>query len=103
MKRRDAEFMQYLRPPASRGPSWRRGPGGLWVRGRGTDGRGEPRPAGAAVVLVERREERLARDHVHVQAGLVVVPVLVAERRLGAVVLRHLGLGGGGRGGRPGG
>ena len=41
----------------------------------------EARPAGARVVLVERAEQRLARDDVDVDPGLVVVPVLVAERR----------------------
>ena len=45
---------------------------------------GEARPAGAGVELVERAEQRLAGDDVDVDAGLVVVPVLIVERRLGA-------------------
>jgi len=51
---------------------------------------GEAGPAGARIVLVERREQRLARDYVDVDAGLVVVPVLVVERSLGAFALRHV-------------
>src|SRR5690606_8104689 len=47
----------------------------------------EARPAAAAVVLVERGEQRLAGDHVDVDPGLLVVPELVAERRLGRLVL----------------
>src|SRR5689334_3203035 len=55
----------------------------------------EARPAGAGVELVERAEERLAAHDVDVDAGGVVVPVGVVERRLGAVLLRHLVLLGG--------
>src|SRR5688572_28806663 len=44
-------------------------------------------PAGAGVVLLARGEERLARHHVDVDALLLVVPVLVAERRLRPLVL----------------
>ena len=55
----------------------------------------EARPAGAGVELVGRGEERLARDHVHVDAGLVVVPELVAERRLGGAALGDVVLLGG--------
>ena len=51
---------------------------------------GEAGPPGARVVLVERAEERLTRDHVHVDPGLLLVPVLVAERRLGPLLLGHL-------------
>src|ERR1700745_3998246 len=48
----------------------------------------EARPAGVAVELADRREQRLAGHDVNVDAGLLVVPVLVPERRLGAVLLR---------------
>jgi hypothetical protein len=47
-------------------------------------------PAGAGLVLVLRAEEGLAADHVDVDPCLVVVPVLVAEGGLGALVLGHL-------------
>ena len=40
--------------------------------------------------LSSRAEERLAGGDVDVEAGLVVVPELVVERRLGGVVLRDL-------------
>src|ERR1041385_8613929 len=50
----------------------------------------EAGPAGPGIVLVEGAEERLARDDVHVDPGLVVVPVLVVERPLGGITLRHL-------------
>src|SRR6202453_911402 len=51
------------------------------------DRHGEARPPGAAVVLADRGEQRLAGDYVDVDAGLLVVPVLVPERRLGALPL----------------
>src|SRR5207249_8606146 len=41
-------------------------------------------------VLVERAEERLARHDVHVDACLMVVPVVVAERWLRPLMLGHL-------------
>jgi hypothetical protein len=43
----------------------------------------EARPPGAAVELGEPGEQRLSKHDVDVEAGLVVVPVLVPERRLG--------------------
>src|SRR5207302_9542314 len=49
---------------------------------------GEARPAGARFELVERAEQRLAGHDVDVDPLLVVVPELVVERRLGALVLR---------------
>ena len=55
----------------------------------------EARPAGAAVELVGRREQRLARDDVDVDAVVVVVPELVAERRARCRLLRHRVLPGG--------
>src|ERR1700722_17512736 len=53
----------------------------------GLDRHGEARPAGAAVVLVDRCEQRLTGHDVDVDAGLLVVPELVLERRLGALLL----------------
>ena len=55
----------------------------------------EARPAGSGVVFVERREERLTRNDVDVNARLLVVPVFVTKSRLGTVVLRDLVLDGG--------
>src|SRR5436309_3119107 len=57
----------------------------------------EARPARPGLLLVERAEDRLARDDVDVDAGPVVVPVLVLKGRLGTLVLRHLVLHGGER------
>ena len=51
------------------------------------EGDREARPAGVAVELADRGEQRLAGHDVDVDAGLLVVPVLVPERRLGAVLL----------------
>ena len=39
---------------------------------------------------MNRGEEGLARHDIDIDAGAVVVPVLVVERRLGAVLLGHL-------------
>jgi hypothetical protein len=47
----------------------------------------EARPAAAAVVLLRRGEQRLARHHIDVDACLLVVPELVVERRLGGALL----------------
>src|SRR3989454_472900 len=51
---------------------------------------GEARPAGAGLELVERAEQRLSGDDVHVDAGPVIVPVLVRESPLCPLVLRHV-------------
>ncbi len=56
----------------------------------GLDRPRKARPAGAGVELVGRAEQRLAARHIDVQAGFVIVPVLVVERRLGGGVLRDL-------------
>ena len=56
------------------------------------DRRGEARPAGARVELLARREERLARHHVEVDSGLVVVPEGVPERHLRSAFLRDVAL-----------
>src|SRR3954469_26045008 len=56
---------------------------------------GEAWPPGAAVVLVGRREQWLAGDHIYIDPGLVVVPVLVTECRFRPVLLRHAELAGG--------
>src|SRR5262249_40243812 len=57
------------------------------------EGLREARPTRARLELVERGEERLSRDHVHVDPGRVVVPVLVGEGPLGPRVLRDVVLG----------
>src|SRR5207245_10627785 len=50
----------------------------------------EAGPPGAGVKLVERAEQRLPGPHVHVDAGPMVVPVLVVERWLRRLALGHL-------------
>jgi hypothetical protein len=47
-------------------------------------------PAGTAVELVDRGEQRLARHHVDVDARLVVVEVFAGEGSLGAALLGDL-------------
>src|SRR5579862_8238245 len=54
------------------------------------DHSGEAWPAGVAVELAGRGEQRFAGHDVDVDAGLLVVPVLVPEWRLGAALLRDL-------------
>src|SRR5690606_31183016 len=51
------------------------------------EGPREAGPAGAGFELVERAEQRFAGHHVDVNARLLVVPVGIAERRLGAALL----------------
>jgi hypothetical protein len=53
------------------------------------DGSAETRPTGAGIELVQGTKERLAGDNVHVDAGLVIVPIGIPERRLGPALLRH--------------
>ena len=55
----------------------------------------ETRPSRPAVELVEGCEERLAGNHVDVEARLLVVPVFVGEGALGPVSLRDAVLLGG--------
>src|SRR5262249_43863404 len=50
---------------------------------------GEARPAAAGFVLVRGREQRLARDDIDVDAGLLVVEVFTRAWPLGAALLRH--------------
>src|SRR5215471_15290058 len=50
---------------------------------------GETRPAAAAVEFVERREKRFAADNIDIDPCLVIVPILVAKRRLGPALLGH--------------
>ena len=51
---------------------------------------GEAGPAGAAFEFIERTEEWLAADAVDVDAGFVIIPVFVAEGRLGAAFFRDV-------------
>src|SRR5665213_2416510 len=53
---------------------------------------GEARPAGTGVELVSRTEKRLARDDIDINAGLVVVPVLVMKRGFSSGLLRDFEL-----------
>src|SRR5258708_1231856 len=43
------------------------------------------RPAAAGLELVLARKKRLAADDVHIDAGLVIVPILILKRPLRAV------------------
>jgi len=58
-------------------------------------GPGEAGPAGSGVELVQGGEERLAGDHIHIDAWLFVVPELVVEGRLSAALLGYMELQGG--------
>jgi len=51
---------------------------------------GEARPAGAGFILVFRAEERLAGGDLHIDPFLVIIPVLILERRLGALLPGHV-------------
>src|SRR5436190_10421666 len=51
---------------------------------------GETGPARAGIEFVERTEQRLAGNDVDVNAGFVIVPVSVLERRFSAALLRDL-------------
>src|ERR1700692_1164104 len=51
---------------------------------------GEAGPTGAAVELVDGREQRFTRARGDGKTGLVVIPVLTRERRFGAAVLGYL-------------
>src|SRR5262249_36334041 len=48
---------------------------------------GEARPAGSGIEFIERAEERFPGDHVHINARLLIVPVLIMKRRFGSLVL----------------
>src|SRR5260221_4833789 len=57
---------------------------------RRVDGLREARPAGPGFEFVGGAEEGLTADDIDVEPGLVVVPELVAKRRLGRLVLGDL-------------
>src|SRR5258708_37992216 len=50
---------------------------------------GEARPTGVAIEFVNRSEKRLARNDVHVDAGLMVIPVGVRKWLFRSVTLSH--------------
>jgi len=52
----------------------------------------EAGPTATGIELIERTEERFARNDVDVEAWFVIVPEFVAEGRLGICVLSHLEL-----------
>ena len=54
------------------------------------NGLGETRPTRAAVELIERTEERFARDYIDVNSRLVIVPVRVVKRGFRAALTRYL-------------
>src|SRR5581483_2988464 len=49
---------------------------------------GKARPTTAAIELVHRSEQRLARHHIDIESWLFVVPVFVLKRSLRPVLLR---------------
>src|SRR5438067_8367333 len=48
---------------------------------------GETGPAASAVEFIERREERFATDNIDINAGPMIVPILVPKRWLGPALL----------------
>jgi len=52
----------------------------------------ETRPAGAGIKFVQRTEQWLAGNDVHVNAGFVIVPKIVSERWFGSRMLGHFEL-----------
>jgi hypothetical protein len=50
----------------------------------------EARPASSRVILVKGAKEGLSGHYIDIDARPFVVPVLIAERRFGALVLSHL-------------
>src|SRR5512144_344899 len=54
----------------------------------GIDRLGEARPPRPGVVLVRRSEQRLAGNHIDVDAGLLVVQVLASSLWFGRALLR---------------
>src|SRR5271154_3161147 len=52
----------------------------------------EARPTAVAVKLVQRRKQRLARDDIHVDAGLIMIPIGILERSFRSISLRDLEL-----------
>src|SRR2546426_10809103 len=72
------------------GPRHEERPVGLLADVRVLERLREARPPGAGLEFVERAEQRLPGDDVHVDAGPVVVPILVVERWLSRLVLGDL-------------
>src|SRR5205085_12666668 len=48
---------------------------------------GETGPTTAAVEFIERTEERLAADHIDIDASVMIVPILISKWRFGAALL----------------
>src|SRR4029077_8932904 len=63
---------------------------GLFLDVAGLERAREARPPGARFKLVSRAEQRLTGYDVHVDPFLMIVPVRVLERPLGAFVLRDV-------------
>src|SRR5262249_14349803 len=51
---------------------------------------GETGPARATVEFIQRAEERFAGDDIHINPGVVIVPVGVVKRRLCAALTCHV-------------
>ena len=48
----------------------------------------ETGPATSGIKLIQRAEKWFARDYIHVNSGLMIIPVFIAEGRFGAAFLR---------------
>ena len=48
---------------------------------------GETGPTGAAVEFIERSKKGFAADKIDIDAGAMIVPILVSKRRFGAALL----------------
>jgi hypothetical protein len=53
-------------------------------------GLGKAWPTCPGVIFIERAEQWLAGHYIHVDPGVLVVPVFVVKRRLGSLVLSYL-------------
>ena len=53
-------------------------------------GSGETRPARTRVELIQRAEQGLTRNNVHIDARCLVVPIFIPERWFCSVLLSHL-------------
>jgi len=51
---------------------------------------GKTWPTSTRVELVLRNEKRLARDHIDINPGLVIVPIGISEGRLSPVLFRNI-------------
>src|ERR1043165_4159735 len=48
---------------------------------------GKAWPAGAGIEFIQRTEQRFAGNNIHINTGLMIVPICVLERRFRAALL----------------